>query len=369
MSALRTALIVLALPLVGAAFAALVGLGVVRGLTPVHVAFAAVAVTGLPITGLRQVLGARPWSTVAAMWAWPALLLIGLPGYFPGEVGGAIGTGLAVLAAPGGIDAAHQAAALARKVTDPVHVGPIGKSPPPEAKAVDEKCPPASTVVDGDQVALPYEGKGHSMVVPVDFGDVELPMLFDTGASVTTLDSASLRKIGVRVPADAPEITLHTANGERTAKIVVVDRLWIGGMPVDGVTVGVCEECADERTSGLLGLNVSGQFLVTVDTQRKEVVFQARTGTGDRLIDVSPWLHVQANARLYPDTRIEVDVDAQNRSARVVKSAEVGILCADQHFSATLTDVPAGGTGSTTVSLPRGSDCEHYKVSLDHARW
>ena len=28
--------------------------------------------------------------------------------------------------------------------------------------------------------------------------------------------------------------------------------------------------------AGLLGLNVSGQFLVTVDTARKEVVFQAR---------------------------------------------------------------------------------------------
>ena len=37
----------------------------------------------------------------------------------------------------------------------------------------------------GDQVALPYEGQGHSLAIPVQFGDLELPMLFDTGATVS----------------------------------------------------------------------------------------------------------------------------------------------------------------------------------------
>lgn len=368
MQVLRSALITTAIPLVAAAFAALVGLGVVRGLTPVHVAVGAALLTVLPIAGLRATFGGQPWSTVGAVWVWPLCVLAGLPGYFPGEVGGAIATGLAVLAAPGGSAMAEQAARFANRMSGPIKAMPSGEKPPPEADRSVE-CPPAATLLEGDQVALPYEGKGHSMVVPVDFGGVELPMLFDTGASVTTLDSASLKKLGVRIPADAPEITLRTANGERTSKIVLLDRVWVGGMAVDGVTIGLCEECADDRTAGLLGLNVSGQFLVTVDTASKEVIFQARAGGGDRLIDVSPWLKVQATARVYPDTRVEVDVEGANRSTRPIMQAEVGITCGEDHFRTKLKDIPPGQTGHAEVSLPRGSNCEKYKVSLEHAKW
>ena len=180
---------------------------------------------------------------------------------------------------------------------------------------------------------------------------------------------ASLAKIGVRVPADAPEITLRTANGERTAKLVLVPDVWVGGLHVEGVTIGICEECSDERTKGLLGLNVSSQFLVTVDTVRKEVVFQARDGDGERLIDVSPWLRVSARATIYPDTRVEVEVTGDSLAPRPIDEAVVGLACGEDRFVARLTDIPPGGTATTVVNLPRGTDCASYKVTLDSARW
>jgi hypothetical protein len=138
---------------------------------------------------------------------------------------------------------------------------------------------------------------------------------------------------------------------------------------VEGVTVGVCEECADEKTAGLLGLNVSGQYLVTVDTVRKEVVFQAREGVQDRLVDIAPWLKIKATARLYPDERVEVDVRADNASNRGVESADVGIHCGEEAFVAHLSAIPAGSGASTTTALPRGTNCAEYTVSLDHAYW
>lgn len=364
---MRALLLLCAVPLAAAAFAALVGLGVVRGLGGPQVAAVATALVALPILGLRAVFGGEGWGTVAASWAWPALLLLGLPGYFPGELRGAVATGLSVLAAPGGSEAAVGAARFAEALSDSLDAAPAGTLPPPEAERATVECPP-SAPLEGDAVALPYEGRGHSMIVPVDFGGVELPMLFDTGASLTTLDSASLRKIGVRVPADAPSINLRTANGERTARVVTVDRVWVGGMPVDDVTVGVCEECADDKTAGLLGLNVSGQFLVTVDTVRKEVVFQARDG-GERLVDISPWLKISATARVYPDGRVEVEVHGENRASRPIAEATVGIACGEDHFTARLSDIPARSEGLSLVSLPRGTDCEGYQVTLEKARW
>ncbi|MFZ5478212.1 MAG: retropepsin-like aspartic protease family protein [Myxococcota bacterium] len=359
-----------ALAPLGAAAAALIGLGVVRELPPAQVAAAASLGTILPVAGIWALGNRETWALVAGAWIWPVLLLLGLPGYFPGEVPGAIGTGFAVVAAPGGPDLTARAAQLGERVGAPVATtAPKGEAPPDEAERALPDCVPAAVAAPGDQVALPYEGTGHSLAIPVQFGDVELPMLFDTGATVTTLNRASLRKLGVDVPPDAPEITLRTANGERKTRLVLVPRVWVGGLPVDGVTVGVCEECADGRTVGLLGLNVSSQFLVTVDTQRKEVVFQAREGAQERLIDVQPWLDVTATATMFPDRRVEVEVTAANNATRAVASAEVGVTCGDDRFAVKLADVAPGERARKTASLPRGSECRDYRVTLDRARW
>ena len=350
------------------ALAAIIGLGVVRELPAGQVGLSAALLLVLPIGGLYLLMGKRDAGLVGAVWVWPFLLLFGLPGYFPGELNGALISGFTVLAAAGGPEASREAARWASAL--PQIPGPtIGQKPPPEAERDLPDCKPVAVPLAGDAVAMPYEGTGHSMAVPVGFGDVEIPMLFDTGASLTTLDKDSLRRLDIRLPSDAPEITLRTANGERQARLVLIDRVWIGGLPVDGVTVGVCDECADQRTSGLLGLNVSGQFLVTVDTIRKEVVFQAREGEQDRVVDVGPWLKVHATAKLFPDGRVEVTVVGDNNAYRPVRQAEVGIHCGGEHFVAKLTDIPPGEASETSIGLPRGSDCDSYSVTLDHAWW
>lgn len=353
----------------GAAVAAITGLGVERGLASGHVGAAAALVTILPIAGLWSLFGRSGAALAGALLVWPPLVLLGLPGYFPGEVPGAIATGFSVYAAAGGRDAAVKAAQLGARVGGAVEVAPAGEPPVPEAERPAPDCPPPTPVGGADVIALPYEGTGHSMAIPVAFGEVELPMLFDTGASLTTLNRASLRAIGVSVPPDAPEITLRTANGERTARLVLVPEAWVGGMLVEGVTVGICEECADDHTRGLLGLNVSGQFLVTVDTRRKEVLFQNRGGEAERLVDIAPWLRVSAQATVWPDGRVEVEVRGENAAARAVSEAVVGIACEGEPFLARLRDIPAEGEASTTVRLPRGTDCHAYRVTLDGARW
>ncbi|MBM4367671.1 MAG: retropepsin-like domain-containing protein [Deltaproteobacteria bacterium] len=363
---LVTALLVVAGLVPGVvALAALIGLGVVRGLPAFQVGLSAALLLVLPVGGLYLLFGRRELSLAAATWTWPLALLAGLPGYFPGEVNGAMASGFAVLAAAGGPEATRHAARLAESIP----TGTEGASPPPAAEKALPDCTPVDLPLAEDQVALPYEGLGHSMTVPIQFGEHELPMLFDTGASVTTLGRASLREIGLAIPGDAPEITLRTANGERTARLVLVDRLWVGGFAVDGVTVGVCEECADDDTAGLLGLNVSGQFLVTVDTVRKEVLFQARRGRQDRVVDVAPWLKVRATARLFPDGRVEVEATGENSAPRAVSEAEVGIHCGADSFVARLANIAAGERGRATLSLPRGTECDEYRVTLESAYW
>ena len=104
---------------------------------------------------------------------------------------------------------------------------------------------------------LPTEGSKGTLKVPVTVegpkGQFEVSMLFDTGATLTTLNRATLKRIGGKVPRDAPQMTMQTAAGPQTTTIVSVDRLWVGGLEVKGVTVSVCEPCATGGTVGLLG--------------------------------------------------------------------------------------------------------------------
>jgi predicted aspartyl protease len=356
---------------VGACLATWVGLGVMRGLPGPEIVGLAVAITGVPIAGIWALGGQQLSGLALGMWAWPALLLFAVPGYFPGELDDAMSTGLAVFASPAGTTAARASAdKLADKVAQltSAAAGLNGVPPPLEAQRAERECPPAMVLGD-DQVALPYEGQGHSMIIPVQFGESELPMLFDTGASFTTLDARTLKALGLRVAPDAPVVTLHTANGDRTARLVVALTVWVGGLPVEGVTIALCEECADDRVRGLLGLNVSGQFLVTIDTAGQQVLFQPRTGKPDRVADVQPWLDTRATVTLYTDGRAESEASATNRSNRRVEDAVVGVHCGKEHRTIELGPIGAGETVSAKARLPRDAACETYSVTLDHARW
>jgi hypothetical protein len=232
----------------------------------------------------------------------------------------------------------------------------------------------AAPALAEDEIALPYEGAGRSLRIPVVFDDVkgqghELWMLYDTGATYSTLSEAALGRLGVPVPVDAPTIQMQTAGGEREARIVLLPRAWLGGFPVEGITVAVCEDCRADDHEGLLGLNVSGQFTVTVDPSRKEVVLRAREDDPDRHLDVAHWVKVAATATSWSDGRVEVEVQVDNRSDRRLRRLDAGIHCAEKSFRASVEGVLPGARGTSKVSLPRGSDCETYRVSIDEARW
>ena len=252
---------------------------------------------------------------------WSALLLLMFPVYFPGERDDALAAGGAVLGAVVGTEPAPE---LARTVDErlPALAGRLPAPPvdPAPSPAVSPPAPPPPMVTgESDSVVLPYEGSGSSLSVPVVLEgrrgqDVEVSMIFDTGATLTTLDRSTLRLLGVDVPSDAPRISFQTANGERTSALVMLDRMWLGGLPVDGITVGVCEPCSNDDDV-TLGLNVSRRFLVTVDQARQELVLQPRGEPSRAGGDVRYWVEVGSTATRWPDGRMEVGVSATSRLA------------------------------------------------------
>ena len=345
------------------------GAGVLRGAPPQALSAFVAALVLVPCLAIAAATSRGGPAALLACALWPAGLILGFPLFFPDERANALHTGLSAVLMPLG-GRADMAWAEQLDQALPRFAG--AHPPPPAAEPLVKVAPPA-TELGTDQVALPFEGEGRTLSIPVTVEgaagrDQDMWMLFDTGATLTTLDTATLRKIGVTVPSDAPEVSVHTAAGERKTRLALVDRVWVGGMPVDGVTVSVCDACAGDKTVGLLGLNVSGRFLSTVDHQRQELVLQPQAGSENRAVDIGQWLELGATATRWPDGRVDVEVRCKNRAPRAVSRAEVAIEC-DKTWLATLTNLPAGGSDKAVVSLPVGSACDGYTVHLERASW
>jgi hypothetical protein len=363
-------LLVLALATVPAivAYAAMLGLGLHRHAPAWVISFSAtVLVFGPPLVSAALAWRGRVPVFALLVGTWSLGILSAMPVYFPGERRQAVVTGMSLV---NGGDAWEN---VAQVVADTLPEEPRVATPEvPEADEIVEVPLAAAPPLLPEQIALPYEGAGRRLSLPIVFEQggksVEREMMLDTGATYTTLPLSVLKDLGVIPGPDDPRIVLHTANGEREAQVVLVETVWLGDLAVHGVAVATCEACASSDTVGLLGLNVTGNFNITIDADRREVVLSPRQDDNRRL-DASPFLDLQASLSRYPGGRMEVEVNLDNRASRDLTAAQAEIRCGDRSFSVDLPGVLARKSETIRRRLPEHEPCERYQVALLSAKW
>ena len=221
-------------------------------------------------------------------------------------------------------------------------------------------------------IALPYEGSGRRLSIPVAVGhgsiEFEFDMMLDTGATYTTLPSLTLAMMGIRTNEHTPTVTLHTANGVREAQMVVIDKLWLGDMVVQGVTVAICDTCEGEDTIGLLGLNVSNAYNLTIDGDNRELLLTPRK-QHDQLLDITPFTEISATFMRYPNEEVRVTATLTNHAMRDIATAAIQVGCEEQQFIIPVTDIPAQETQEVTQTLSEHVACEPYIFKLTAAEW
>lgn len=232
-------------------------------------------------------------------------------------------------------------------------------------------------------LSVPFAENGTAIVMDVTLqgpkAELSLPYLFDTGASYTTISNATATELGVVVPEDAPTVTFNTASGPRESRMVHLPALRMGRVEISGLLVSVCDACVNERTAGLLGLNVMREFFVQMDykNQRMQLLPRATDSRPNRAYDIEPLveLTVEGSAELWLG-RVRWMVLVRNRGTVPLRDVVPTVKFADGPSlrGAPIAEIAPGKVGRSLVegkaSLDGESDKKgHYTLGLAEAYW
>ena len=252
-----------------------------------------------------------------------------------------------------------------------------GKAAPPPLVAKAEPVPRPTVPTESlRETAVDLERKGSSYYVGARLNDsVEVSYLYDTGASLTTVDKATLDRLGVQIPPNAATIRTSTANGVVEVPLVVLETIDVGGARVTGgFTVSQCEPCSDGRKIGLLGLNFTRRYLTTLDESSKKLRLVPRVDALDHRFDVEPFLQYQGVKGSMRSGGFYVTGSVYNRAPRNANNVRVAAILVNSsdkeiaRVSGRIGTIPAGGTTQFQFSGRAPAFAKFY-LELEGADW
>lgn len=270
---------------------------------------------------------------------------------------------------------------LADRLAPPVPAPPRAGARPGEAAAVPTPIIATAGAAPNDAIAVPFSAAGNAILMNVELegpaGRLSLPYLFDTGASFTTVHTETAAKLGLTVPDDAPTLQFNTASGPRESRMVYLPKLRLGGIELKGLLVSVCDGCANDRSQGLLGLNVMREFLVEMDYQaeRMKLLPRPHDGRANRAYDIYPAVQIEVEGS--PEIwlgRIRWVLLVKNRSTVAIENVvpEVHFSDGQRMAGAAIARIEPGGSGRSLVEGKTFAE-DHEKLgftlALAEAYW
>lgn len=275
---------------------------------------------------------------------------------------------------------AQLASALGMGLADRLHgrvqphdTGPFTASP-------DADAPAPAAPLEG--LYVNFDPNTTGITVPATLmgpdGVREVSYLFDTGATFTTITPKLAAQLGIDVRRDAPTQSFNTAKGKTETPMVFLDALTLGDVTIEGVLVSICDTCATEKTEGLLGLNVTRNFVVEMDYQREQMHLDPRNFSedGNRGFDIRHVvdLSLAGSPEIYRGY-IAWTLQIENKASRDIYDVIPGIefTTGASMTGEVIPRIPAGEQVSVLIrgrafDTPSTGPVE-FVLSLEHARW
>lgn len=124
------------------------------------------------------------------------------------------------------------------------------------------------------RVELPFDAAQGTVLAAVQVQGRTVQMVFDTGASLTTVPTRIAQAAGI-LPRNAKTVTINTAGGVVQAPRITIPELRIGTLVLRNVGAVALDLPGDLNSTGLLGLNAIGQLRVTIDRSRGKLILES----------------------------------------------------------------------------------------------
>lgn len=242
------------------------------------------------------------------------------------------------------------------------------------------RSPPEGEIDRSDAITVPFSADGNAILMDVELegpdGRKSFRYLFDTGASFTTISSEAAATLGIIVPEDTPTLHFNTASGPRESQMVYLPALRLGGVTIEGLLVSVCDGCTNDRSEGLLGLNVIREFLVQMDYHSAKMQLIPRIKErANRAYDIGPAVNLEVEGR--PEIwlgRVRWVVLIENRSTVPIKQVVPAISFSDglSLHGQLVERIEPGEVGRSLVegkTKARESGELGFTLTLAEARW
>lgn len=253
-----------------------------------------------------------------------------------------------------------------------------------ETSMLDQWSIDAEAQVERDRaLTVPFTDEGTAILMDVEFhgasGDVTLPYLFDTGASFTTISTATAGKLGIPVPVDAPVLTFNTASGPRESRMVYLPSLSIGDVEIRSLLVSVCDGCVNDRHHGLLGHNVMRDFYAQIDFKNQRMVLLPRVpeARANRAYDIEPVVELKIEGS--PEVwlgRVRWVVRVHNRGTVPIRDVIPVVKFADGPVlrGKPIDEIAPGAVGRSLVEGRatvdgKGDPKRNFTIGLAEAFW
>ncbi|MFT5083235.1 MAG: clan AA aspartic protease (TIGR02281 family), partial [Lentisphaeria bacterium] len=132
--------------------------------------------------------------------------------------------------------------------------------------------------VAGFDEAVALQMHGNQFVIPLGIDRAgEVNLLIDTGASMTTINSAVFAALSSQ--ADIKEVgkrMFNTANGIASGTVYRFAQVYLGRYLVTDVDFAVLQFDVADNVDGLLGMNILGRFKFQIDQETKQLHLRGR---------------------------------------------------------------------------------------------
>lgn len=122
-------------------------------------------------------------------------------------------------------------------------------------------------------VEIPFDPDTHSIQTQVTVGSITVPMIVDTGATLTTIPTAVAQRLGL-LAGKTQRVKIETASGTVEGQIVRLPEIRIGELRIQNARAVVHDLPGGLAGSGLLGLNVLGRLDLQIDSRRHRLILR-----------------------------------------------------------------------------------------------